>query len=96
MTPSQRSIDADLLETPWHPTSSEGRARAQNPTNHSAPIVSYESTHGICNELARLATNRSAVMQIYDSMFPPPGAFRATVVRRPSPQRPRSGRSPLP
>ena len=76
MTPSQRPVDAQLLEACWYPTSSEGNSLAEHEVNHSAPIETYDSTHGVCNELARIAMNRSAVMQVYDSMFPGSGVLR--------------------
>ncbi len=92
MTPSQRPVHAKLLEARWYPISSEGDSRAEPRVNHSAPIESYDSTHGVCNELARIAMNRSAVMRAYDSMAPRSEVLRATVHRR-SPLRepPRSG-----
>ena len=87
MTPSQRSVPAKLLEARWYPASSEEDSRAEHELNHSAPIETYDSTHGVCNELARIAMNRSAVMQVYDSMFPRSGV-RAIARRRSSPQEP--------
>src|SRR5262245_28903117 len=72
MTPSEQPIQAALLEAHWHSTSSEDDSRSEHELNRSAPIETYDSTDGVCNGLARIAMNRSAVMQAYDSMFPRP------------------------
>lgn len=82
MTPLQRSVHAELLEAPWHPISSEGDSRAEPEVNHSAPIEACDSTSGVCNELARIAMNRSAVMQVYESMFPRREPLRPGWVQR--------------
>ena len=93
ITPSQRSVHAELLEARWYPISREDDSHIEHhEVNHSAPIEAYDSTSGVCNELARIALNRSAVMQAYDSMFPRTEALRATARRR-SPPREATGRS---
>jgi hypothetical protein len=86
MTPPQLPVHAKLLEAGWYPTSREEDSPAEHEVNHSVPLETYDSTDGVCNELARIALNRSAVMQVYDSMFPKSGMFRATARRR-SPRR---------
>jgi len=86
MTRSQPPVHAELLEAGWYSGSSEEDSRTEQEVNHSAPIETYDSTPGVCNELARIAMNRSAVMQVYDSMFPRSGVSRATT-RRSSPPR---------
>jgi hypothetical protein len=97
MPPPPPPVHAELLEARWYPISSEEESHSETeanysaPVNHSAPAASYESTHGVCNELARIALNRSAVMQAYDSMFPRSGALRATAHRSSPPQAQRSG-----
>jgi hypothetical protein len=97
MPPSPRPVHAELLEARWYPISSEDESHSEPETNHSAPVnhsapaATYESTNGVCNELARIALNRSAVMQAYDSMFPKSGARRDTARRSSSPQAQRSG-----
>ena len=82
--PSQRSVQVRPLEAHWYLTSAESGSRAESEANHSAPIDTYDSTPGVCNELARIAMNRSAVMQAYDSMFPRSGVLRAADRRRSS------------
>jgi hypothetical protein len=91
MTPSQRSVQAELVERRWGAIAGEGDSHAELEVNHSAPVETYESTHGICNELARIAMNRSAVMQAYDSMFPGNGVARAIARRSPRHGQPRPG-----
>jgi hypothetical protein len=91
MTPSQRSVQAELVERRWFPTAGEDDSRAEREVNHSAPVTTYDSTHGVCNELARIAMNRSAVMQAYDSMFPRAGMAGATARRAPRQGQPRPG-----
>ena len=81
MTPSPGPVHAELLEARWYPTAGEDDSRAECEVNHSAPVDTYDSNAGVCNELARIAMNRSAVMQAYDSMFPRPGVVRATARR---------------
>lgn len=81
MTPSQRPVQAEVLEARWYPTAGEDDSRAEREVNHSAPVDTYDSRSGVCNGLARIAMNRSAVMQAYDSMFPRPGVVRATARR---------------
>lgn len=86
MAPSQLPIPVQLLEAYRRPITSEGDSRSEHDVNCSAPIETYDSTSGVCNELARIAMNRSAVMQAYDSMFPGAGALRAAA-RQGSPRR---------
>ena len=88
IAPSQRSVHAELLEARWHPAPSEIDSRAEPESNYSAPIVAHNSTHGVCNELARIAMNRSAVLQAYDSMVQRSGVLRATARRRSPPREP--------
>jgi hypothetical protein len=78
MTPSQPSANAEIAEPCWPASSAEHEAFTAAMVNHPAPIETYESTSGVCNELVRISMNRSAVMQVYDSMFPRSGVARAT------------------
>jgi hypothetical protein len=82
MTPSHLHANAELLEPRWPASSGEHEVFAEEAVNHSANTASYDSSHGVCNELARIALNRSAVMQAYDSMFPRSGVPRAATRRK--------------
>jgi len=81
MPPTREAVDASLLEARWDPVYTEGDSRSKDEVNDSVPIETYDFGHGVCNELARIAMNRSAVMQVYDSMFPGAGVLRATARR---------------
>jgi hypothetical protein len=97
MPPAAPPVHAELLEAHWYPISSEDESHSEPetnysaPVNHSAPAATYESTHGVCNQLARIALNRSAVMQAYDSMFPRSEVPRATACGSSSLEAQRSG-----
>ena len=82
MTPSSQAANANILEARWASISSERDELTADAVNHSAPIETYDSTRGVCNELARIAMNRSAVVAAYDSMFPRSGVPRARSRRR--------------
>ena len=82
MTASRSPAPASFPDAPWLPSEPESYTEAE--VNHSAPVEAYDSTSGVCNELARIALNRSAVMEVYDSMFPKSGVARATSRRRAS------------
>jgi hypothetical protein len=88
MTPSYPSANAKILEARWQPISREGDTltAGADAENHSAPIEAYDSTRGVCNELARFAMNRSAVMAAYDSMFPQSGVPQARSRRSARPE----------
>ena len=90
VTASQRSVHASLFEEPLYTTSSEEASPLAQGSNHSVPVETYHSTDGVCNELARFAMNRSAVMQAYDSMFPRSGVIPTARQRAPlhEPSRP--------
>ncbi|HWO23368.1 MAG TPA: hypothetical protein VNO30_31725 [Kofleriaceae bacterium] len=70
MTPSYHPANAKNLEAPWDILGGEDEPRLAAGSNHSVPVEAYDTTAGICNELARIALNRSAVIAAYDSMFP--------------------------
>jgi hypothetical protein len=70
MTPSYQPANTKNFEAPWDFVRGEDDARLAEGTNHSVPVETYDSTPGVCNELARIAMNRSAVIAAYDSMFP--------------------------
>ena len=93
MTASRSPAPASFPDAPWLPSEPESYTEAE--VNHSAPVEAFDSTSGVCNELARIALNRSAVMEVYDSMFPKSGVAgvdRATSRRRaPFPTTPRIG-----
>lgn len=82
MTPSQPSANTETVEPCWPASSAEHEAFTADAVNPSAPIRTYDSTHGVCNELARISMNRSAIMQAYDSMFSRSGVSRATARER--------------
>jgi hypothetical protein len=74
---AQRSVHALHVEALEHPIStpisSKDDSRTEPEADHSAridTIDTYDSTPGVCNDLARIAMNRAAVMRTYDSMFP--------------------------
>jgi hypothetical protein len=92
MPPSQGPVHAKLVEERWRPAAREEDSRAAPRVNHSEQIESYTSTDGVCNELARIALNRSAVMQAYDSMIRSSGVARATARRSPPREAARVGR----
>jgi hypothetical protein len=77
MSPSHAPDNAALLEPSWPASSGALGAVVEDEANRSAPIESYDSRDGVCNELARIAFNRSAVMEVYDSMFPKSGLPRS-------------------
>lgn len=91
MPSSPGAVHAKLVEERWQPAAREEDSRAAPRVNHSAEIESYTSTDGVCNELARIALNRSAVMQAYDSMIRSTGVARATARRSPPREEARSG-----
>jgi hypothetical protein len=91
MPPSQGAVQAKLVEARWLPASKEEESHTEPRVNNSAQIESYRSTDGVCNELARIALNRSAVMQAYDSMIRDSGVARATARRSPVREPARAG-----
>lgn len=78
MTQARSPTQARGLDARWLPAAGELDSPAGDEINHSAPASMGESTHGVCNRLARIALNRSAVMEVYDSMFPRSGETRVT------------------
>jgi hypothetical protein len=68
MSPSEQPVHLLLVEDRAGTIPGEGEPHTEQFANRSAAIVSYDSARGVCNELARIALNRSAVMQAYDSM----------------------------
>jgi hypothetical protein len=79
-------ISAKLLDARWQTASGDEDSRAEEAANHPAPVETYESTDGVCNELARIAFNRSAIVQTYHSMFANPRAPETTPRRARPPE----------
>jgi hypothetical protein len=91
MIPAQQPVHAMFLEED-PPTSGEDDSHSAHEANCSALMDAHDSTRGVCNELARIAMSRSAIMQVYDSMFPRAEVPGATAARRSSlPELPRPG-----
>lgn len=85
MTQARSPAQTKRLDAHWIPAAGEWDSHAEDDNNDSDPRPMDESTHGVCNELTRIALNRSAVMEVYDSMFPRSGEARSTSRRRSRP-----------